>query len=110
MCVSGLLLTGTQIGLTCISLVLCRQAVFVYAFQGQWLGGRACALVQFCFVCALAGRSCWCARHSFLLPGRRFSQIVRSCFVCMLLLVFFKFLNPWIDGVARCSFVLCVLR
>ena len=59
------MLTGTQIGLTCISLVLCRQAVFVYAFQGQWFGGRACVFVNFRFVCALAGRSCCCARRSF---------------------------------------------
>ena len=71
------MLAGTQIGLTCISLVLCRQAVFLYGFQGQWFGGRAYAFVQFCYVCALAGRSCKCARHSF------YCQVVGSFRLCI---------------------------
>ena len=70
--------------------------------------GRACVFSSFvAFVL-------WLVVHVgaqdtvFELPGRKFFQIVHSCFVCMLLLVGFIFLNPWVDIVARCSFLLGV--
>ena len=44
-----------------------------FQFQGQWFGG-ACVFGLFCFVCALAGRSCWCATHSL-----GYCQVVCYC-------------------------------
>ena len=50
---------------------VCRRACFFIDVRAS---GLAAALVYFqiCFVCALAVRSCWCARPMLVLPGRKF--------------------------------------
>ena len=56
-------------------IVLVSASFLKTCFRDNGLEAALVYLFGFCVDCALAGRSCWSARHVFLLPGHKFSRL-----------------------------------